>query len=105
MVLWILDQIIDLPPPISAANIPPGWSGVLLGTMCLVQFAVSLTIDSRYEPRLGRTYYWMIWYPMVYWMIQVATSICALPRALAKPEGRRGIWTSPDRGVRPRMEA
>ena len=105
MVLWILGQIIDLPPPISAANIPPGWSGVLLGTMCLVQFAVSLTIDSRYEPRLGRTYYWMIWYPMVYWMIQVATSICALPRALAKPEGRRGIWTSPDRGVRPRMEA
>lgn len=105
MALWILGQIIDLPPPISAANIPPGWSGVLLGTMCLVQFAVSLTIDSRYEPRLGRTYYWMIWYPMVYWMIQVATSICALPRALAKPEGRRGIWTSPDRGVRPRMEA
>jgi biofilm PGA synthesis N-glycosyltransferase PgaC len=104
MVLWILGQIIDLPPPISAANIPPGWSGVLLGTMCLVQFAVSLTIDSRYEPRLGRTYYWMIWYPMVYWIIQVATSICALPRALAKPEGRRGIWTSPDRGVRPRME-
>ncbi len=105
ILLWVLGQFLDLPAPISSANMPPGWSGVLLGTMCLMQFAVSLTIDSRYETRLGRTYYWMIWYPMVYWMIQVATSICALPRALARPKGRRGIWTSPDRGIRPGMEA
>lgn len=105
LLLWLLGQIIDLPPPISAANIPPGWSGVLLGTMCLVQFGVSLAIDSRYETKLGRTYYWMIWYPMVYWIIQVMTSIVALPRALARPRGRRGIWRSPDRGVRPEMEA
>ena len=104
LLLWLLSQIIDLPPPISAANIPPGWSGVLLGTMCLVQFGVSLAIDSRYETKLGRTYYWMIWYPMVYWIIQVLTSIVALPRALTRPRGRRGIWRSPDRGIRPGME-
>ena len=105
MLLWVVGQFFELPPPISAANIPPGWSGVLLGTMCLIQFAVSLAIDSRYETRLGRTYYWMIWYPMLYWIIQVATSIFALPRALARPKGRRGLWTSPDRGVRPTAES
>jgi biofilm PGA synthesis N-glycosyltransferase PgaC len=99
-VLWTIGQLIDLPPPISSANIPPGWSGVLLGTMCLIQFAVSLTIDSRYEKKLGRVYYWLIWYPMVYWIIQVLTSIVALPRALMRPRGRRGLWTSPDRGIR-----
>jgi biofilm PGA synthesis N-glycosyltransferase PgaC len=103
-VLWTVGQFIDLPPPISNANIPPGWSGVLLGTMCLIQFAVSLTIDSRYEKKLGRVYYWLIWYPMVYWIIQVLTSIVALPRALMRPRGRRGLWTSPDRGIRSSAE-
>jgi biofilm PGA synthesis N-glycosyltransferase PgaC len=99
--LWSLGHFIDFPAPFSTATIPPGWSGVLLGTTCLTQFAVSLTIDSRYEPRLGRVYYWMIWYPMVYWMIQAAASIVAVPRALARPRNGRGVWVSPDRGLRP----
>lgn len=100
-VLWIAGQFLELPPPFSTATIPPGWSGVLLGTTCLVQFAISITIDSRYEPGLGRVYYWMIWYPMLYWMIQMAASIVAVPRALLHPRGRRAIWVSPDRGLRP----
>ncbi|MGI9309631.1 MAG: poly-beta-1,6-N-acetyl-D-glucosamine synthase [Gammaproteobacteria bacterium] len=103
--LWLTGQFVDLPAPFSAANIPPGWSGVLLGTTCLLQFAVSLVIDSRYEARLGRVYYWLIWYPMVYWIIQVSTAIVALPRAMFRKSGTRGIWTSPDRGIRPRKEA
>jgi biofilm PGA synthesis N-glycosyltransferase PgaC len=100
-VLWVAGQFLDLPPPLSTATIPPGWSGVLLGTTCLVQFAISITIDSRYEPGLGRVYYWMIWYPMLYWMIQMAASIVAVPRALSRPPGRRALWTSPDRGLKP----
>jgi len=38
---------------------------------------------------------------MVYWMIQTAASVVAVPRALLKPKGRRAIWVSPDRGLRP----
>jgi biofilm PGA synthesis N-glycosyltransferase PgaC len=100
-ILWSVGHLMDLPAPFSTATIPPGWSGILLGTTCLTQFAVSLTIDSRYERRLGRVYYWMIWYPMVYWMIQAAASVVAVPRALLRPRERRGIWVSPDRGLRP----
>ena len=74
----------------------------MLGTTCLLQFAVSLVIDSRYETRLGRTYYWIVWYPMVYWIIQVMTSVTALPRAVFRRRERRAIWVSPDRGVRER---
>jgi biofilm PGA synthesis N-glycosyltransferase PgaC len=104
--LWTLGQLFDLPPPFSAASIPPSWTGVVLGTTCLLQFALSLAIDSRYEKRLGRVYYWLIWYPMIYWVIQVSTSLFAVPRAIARPKGTRGIWKSPDRGVqRPPEEA
>jgi biofilm PGA synthesis N-glycosyltransferase PgaC len=83
----------------------PGWSGVLLGTTCLLQFAISLIIDSRYEDKsLGRYYYWMIWYPMVYWAIQAAASVAAVPKALRKRRGSRAVWVSPDRGIRPQAE-
>ena len=99
-IIWSLAQLFDLPAPLQQATIPPGWSGVLLGTTCLVQFAISLVIDSRYETRLGRVYYWMIWYPIVYWMIQTAASIVAVPYALLKPSGDRAVWRSPDRGLR-----
>jgi biofilm PGA synthesis N-glycosyltransferase PgaC len=99
-IIWSLAQLFDLPAPLQQATIPPGWSGVLLGTTCLIQFAISLVIDSRYEKHLGRVYYWMIWYPLVYWMIQAAASIVAVPYALLKPAGNRAVWRSPDRGLR-----
>jgi len=99
--LWIASLIFDLPPPYGSADIPPGWSGIILGTICLLQFAISITVDGRYDRRLGRVYYWLIWYPMVYWVIQVLTTVVAVPRALMRKKGARGTWTSPDRGMRP----
>jgi poly-beta-1,6-N-acetyl-D-glucosamine synthase len=78
----------------------PEWNGVVLGIVCMLQFLVSLLIDRRYEKRIGRNYYWMIWYPIAYWMLTTATSIVAFPKALLKRKGTRAVWVSPDRGVR-----
>jgi poly-beta-1,6-N-acetyl-D-glucosamine synthase len=66
----------------------------------MLQFLISLLIDRRYEKRIGRNYYWMIWYPIAYWMLTTTTSIFALPKAILKRRGTRAVWTSPDRGVR-----
>lgn len=98
--LWALGKFIELPDVLRAPGIIPGWTGVLLGFTCLVQFAVSLTIDSRYEPRLSRYYYWMVWYPLLYWILQAAATCVAVPKALLSGLKSRGIWTSPDRGIR-----
>lgn len=104
-VVWLLGNFITLPAPLKITAVLPGWSGVLLGTTCLLQFAISLIIDSRYEDKsLGRYYYWMIWYPMVYWAIQAAASVAAVPKALRKRRGSRAVWVSPDRGIRPQAE-
>ena len=97
--LWGLGQIVELPPALQAPGIIPGWTGVLLGFTCLVQFAVSLTIDSRYEPRLSRYYYWMVWYPLLYWILQAMATCVAVPKALSSGLKKRGTWTSPDRGI------
>lgn len=98
--LWGLGQFVDLPESLHAPGIIPGWTGVLLGFTCLLQFAVSLTIDSRYEPRLSRYYYWMVWYPLVYWVLQALATCVAVPKALFGGLKSRGTWTSPDRGIR-----
>lgn len=102
VLLWLVGSVADLPEPWKIERlIPPGWSGVLLGLVCFLQFAVSIAIDSRYEPRLGRYYYWVIWYPLVFWMINACTAVVALPRALLKRKGTRARWVSPDRGIKP----
>lgn len=100
-VLWVIGKFVVLPAALQAPGIIPGWTGMLLGMTCLIQFGVSLAIDSRYEPKLSRYYYWMVWYPLVYWALQAIASCVAVPRALLSGLHKRGTWTSPDRGVRP----
>jgi len=103
-VLWFVGLFVSLPPYMEISTVLPGWGGIILGATCLIQFGVSLAIDSRYEPALSRYYYWMIWYPMLYWLIHSAATVVAVPKALMKTRGKRAIWVSPDRGIRPRRK-
>lgn len=86
--------------PVVGSPLIPQWSGVILGATCLLQFAVSKWLDSRYDRGLGRNYYWMIWYPLVFWIINIGSTIVAFPKVLLRGEGKRARWVSPDRGFR-----
>ncbi len=99
ILLWAIGQFFDLPPHLHINTLVPGWNGTLLAVTCLLQFAVSLFIDSRYEPKIRRYYYWMIWYPMLFWMLSATTTLVGLPAALLKDRNKRATWTSPDRGI------
>ncbi|MFV5516289.1 poly-beta-1,6-N-acetyl-D-glucosamine synthase [Acinetobacter gerneri] len=102
-IIWLLHFIIPIHgimgQGISSPFLPYG-SGILLGATCLIQFALSKWMDSRYEPNLFKNYYWMIWYPFVFWLITVTASIIAFPKVLLRGDGKRARWVSPDRGVR-----
>lgn len=87
----------------SLHNLSPSWTSTLLSLTCLIQFGVSLAIDSRYEYRNGGTaryYYWMIWYPIVYWLMSVGTTIAGSIKAIRKKRGQRALWVTLDRGLR-----
>ncbi len=99
MLLWLFGNFITIPEPFYISTIIPGWNGVILGLTCLIQFAVSLKIDGRYDKGLGKVYYWMIWYPVAYWLLNVVTVVIAVPKAIFREEGKRATWKSPDRGV------
>lgn len=101
IVLWAAGLFLPVPEPLYVRTILPEWYGVLLGFTCLLQFATSLMIDGRYEKGLAPHYYWMVWYPIAFWLINVVSTVVAVPRALFKPRGTRAVWVSPDRGLRP----
>ena len=100
IVAWVVGMFTPMPPHWELGGLMPGWHGVVLALVCLLQFAVSLLIDRRYEPRIGRYYYWMIWYPAAYWLLSLMTTLAAVPLTLFKRRGQIAVWTSPDRGYR-----
>jgi len=93
---------VGLAPPavLPGFQLIPEWWGLTLTLTYLAQALVSHLVERRYEPDMLRSLYWMIWYPMAFWMISTATTVVALPRALFRPRKERTTWTSPDRGLR-----
>lgn len=100
MLLWLAGLFVPMPEQLYVQTILPRWHGVILGMVCLTQFAASLVIDRRYETGVGRNYYWMIWYPIAYWMLSLFTTVTAVPKTLLKRRRERATWISPDRGIR-----
>ncbi len=97
--LWLLGLVLPLPPYVRIASPVPGWAGVVIGTTCLMQIAVSLFLDRRYDYRLGRIYFWMIWYPLAFWIVSALTTVVAVPKILLRKRHARALWVSPDRGL------
>jgi len=100
-VLWGLGHYIKLPAVLHAETLSmASFTGLLLTAVCLLQFGVSVFIDRRYEKGLGSTLFWVIWYPIAYWMMGVATTLCSFPKVMLKVRRKRARWTSPDRGIK-----
>jgi biofilm PGA synthesis N-glycosyltransferase PgaC len=97
--LWAVGKYVDLPLAIQVPTMLPGFAGVLIGITCMLQVAIALLMDSRYEKGLFRYYFWMIWYPVAFWVINVFTTVVATPRVLLRRTGKRATWRSPDRGI------
>lgn len=100
IVLWFLGLFFVMPENLRVLQIvPPGFTGLLLAIVCLAQFSISLLIERRYEPDLHKSLFWIIWYPMVFWMLTLFTTLVSLPKVMLRLNRQRARWTSPDRGI------
>jgi len=100
ILLWGEYTILDMDVPIRLLPpVPPLWTGSILALVCLMQFSLSLIIDSRYDKKLFRYLFWVIWYPFIYWFINAVAILIAVPRALLRKKGTIAVWDSPDRGI------
>jgi biofilm PGA synthesis N-glycosyltransferase PgaC len=98
--LYLYGLFFPVPTEWYIQTIMPQWYGVILGVTCLIQFLVSLAIDHQYDKsRTFRTYFWVIWYPLFFWILMMLTSVVSLPKTIFKKQ-KRARWVSPDRGFR-----
>lgn len=99
ILLFIVNYFVSLPPNLIVRSLfPPEFTGLLLGVMCLLQFIVSLYVERRYERKVASSLFWVIWFPMVYWMLGLFTTLVAFPKVMLKRKRSRARWISPDRG-------
>jgi biofilm PGA synthesis N-glycosyltransferase PgaC len=96
ILLWIAGYTGSFPLGLNNTSI----YGMMLGMTFVLQFLVSFYISSNYEKGLFRFYYWLIWYPIAYWMIIAAVSITGFIKALKRDREELAVWESPDRGIR-----
>lgn len=100
MLLFVVGLFVFLPGGLNISQVfPPAFAGLLLGIVCLLQFSVSLLIERRYEKKLGRSLFWIIWFPIVYWMLSLFTTLVAFTKVMFNGRNKRARWVSPDRGI------
>ncbi|PHK48754.1 poly-beta-1,6 N-acetyl-D-glucosamine synthase IcaA [Staphylococcus edaphicus] len=73
-------------------------SALILTFINIIQFTISLIIDSRYEKINVFTIFFLSWYPTIYWILNALVAMIAFPKALKRKKGAFATWSSPDRG-------
>lgn len=74
------------------------FSAFILTLVNIIQFTISMYIDSRYEKNNIFMLIYLSWYPVLFWIINAVVTILAIPKAIKRKKGEFATWTSPDRG-------
>lgn len=95
IIIWFINKIvitevqIGINPLISYASI--------IIIICLIQFIVSIRLNSKYDNDIWKLFYLITWYPIIYFSIG-ALSVCRTSiRGLFKNLDLAGKWKSPTR--------
>jgi len=100
ILLHVLGWFIALPAHLRVETlVPPAFTGLVLASFCLLQFVVSILIERRYEKGFARSLVWVVWYPLVFWLLNLLTTLVSFPQIMLGRKRRRARWVSPDRGI------
>jgi poly-beta-1,6-N-acetyl-D-glucosamine synthase len=65
---------------------------MVIATVALVQLAVGVWLDRRYNRSVGRFYLWAAMYPLFYWMLMLVITVTATPAALLRRRVKTSHW-------------
>ncbi|WP_318363704.1 poly-beta-1,6-N-acetyl-D-glucosamine synthase [Enterobacter sp.] len=100
ILLFLFGMVLPMPASLHVQHLfPPAFTGLMLGVVCLLQFMVSLLVERRYEKGIAASLFWIIWFPVVYWMLSLFTTLVAFPKVMLARKRSRARWVSPDRGI------
>lgn len=96
----IIDKCLHVPVAVNPSEIATAeFAGLFLCCLCLIQFFVSILIERRYEKGFTPTLFWIIWFPIVFWILGLFTTLYSFTQTMLFPETKRARWNSPDRGI------
>ena len=74
------------------------WKSQFLSFVCLLQFGVAMWLEQHYDKNILKSTWSVIWYPLIYWYVNVFITLAALLKAIL-PKKKLATWKSPDRGI------
>ena len=74
------------------------WKSQFLSFICLFQFLIAMWLESRYDEKIFDNSWSVIWYPILYWYINVFIALASIFKAIL-PNKKLATWKSPDRGI------
>lgn len=99
MPLWFLAGVFD-PAVRIDFNFMHQWGGEVLIVTYFIQAIVALWLDRRYEKKSIKSLLWIVWYPLLFWVLLSLTAVLGFYKAIIRPAYAKGKWISPDRGIR-----
>lgn len=78
----------------------PAWHGGVLSLLCVVQMAAAVLVNTPYDPGLRRSFFWVPWYPLFFFVMGAFLAVWSAPRGLLGPLEGMGRWMSPGRAAK-----
>lgn len=94
---WIITYFF-VGSPIGFSPIP-AWYGAVISIACIFQMAEALFLNSKYDPKLYRTFFWIPWYPIFFFVFGALAIVWTFPKGLFGSLENAGKWRSPKRTV------
>lgn len=92
---WIVSSLF-MSNPIGFSPIPT-WYGAIISIMCVIQMAVALFINHKYDSELYKAFFWVPWYTLFLFAFGALTVIWSAPKGLFGSLEQAGKWESPKR--------
>lgn len=70
----------------------PGWWGMLIATMCLLQLLTGVLLEREYDREVLGYFGIAVFYPIIYWMLMALVTTLSTPAGMLGPL-RRGLVT------------
>ena len=101
IILWVLltlTEIVKLCYNVGS-YMPYIWKSQYLSVICMIQFAVALCLERKYDKGIFKYMIVAAWYPTIYWIVSGIVALMALPSSFASRKKKLATWKSPDRGI------
>lgn len=73
------------------------WSTSIMSFVFIIQAAISISINKKYDKELLKYGVWICWYPLVFFLVGTFLVVCTMYKGLFTNSDSIGKWNSPSR--------